>query len=139
MRVITEELARAYVPDYGKADTLKGEVLRALCRILHRYWNDGDRIGIDYGNETCNAPARFLVKKVPETAPIIKAMWGEYSDNRYEELMNGLEGTIIDALRENPDKFSAHNPDDMWDWYDKKADDAWADDEDFEDEDDCEW
>ena len=48
------------VPPTGKADTLAGEIVRAICRIGYRNWNDGDHIGVGYGNETCNAAARYL-------------------------------------------------------------------------------
>ena len=55
--VSTKKLSRMFdehVPMSGKADTVGGEIVRAISRIGYRWWNDGDHIGVGYGNETCN-------------------------------------------------------------------------------------
>lgn len=132
MRVITQELFNAYVPVCGKADTVKGEVLRAFARIECRYYNDGDCIGTDYGNETCNAPARYLSEKVPDAKLFIGQMWGKSPSAEYKRLLNGFEAVIIDAIRERPNEFNASNSDDMWDWYDRVEDEAYLADDDEE-------
>ena len=54
------ELFEELVPPQGKAGTVAGEIIRAVCRIHYRNWNDGDHIGVGYGRETCNAAARYL-------------------------------------------------------------------------------
>ena len=56
-----ENAFEGHVPVSGKADTLYGEIIRAINRIGYRYNNDGDHIGVGYGKETCNAAARFLM------------------------------------------------------------------------------
>ena len=48
------------VPASGKADTVAGEIIRAVNRIAYRNSNDGDHVGVGYGNETCNPAARYL-------------------------------------------------------------------------------
>lgn len=48
------------VPASGKADTVAGEIIRAVSRIAYRNYNDGDHVGVGYGNETCNPAARYL-------------------------------------------------------------------------------
>ena len=55
-----DELFDELVPMSGKADSLAGEIIRAVSRIVYRYYNDGDIVGVGYGNETCNPAARFL-------------------------------------------------------------------------------
>lgn len=57
-----DALFEELVPSMGKADTEAGEIVRAYCRIAHRWFNDGDKLGIGYGNETCNAAGRYLMK-----------------------------------------------------------------------------
>ena len=42
------------VPLEGKADTLAGEIVRAISRIGYRFYNDGDQVGVGYGKQTCN-------------------------------------------------------------------------------------
>ena len=34
------------VPLEGKADTLAGEIIRAISRIGYRFYNDGDLVGV---------------------------------------------------------------------------------------------
>ena len=46
-------LFKELVPISGKADSLAGEIVRAISRIGYRFYNDGDQLGIGYGKETC--------------------------------------------------------------------------------------
>ena len=46
-----DELFDKYVPACGKANTLGGEIVRAINRIVYRYYNDGDTVDRYYGNE----------------------------------------------------------------------------------------
>ena len=45
------KLFKELVPDTGKADSLAGELVRAMSRIGYRFYNDGDQLGIGYGKE----------------------------------------------------------------------------------------
>lgn len=47
------------VPGEGKADTVAGEMVRAVERIVYRYFNDGDLPGVMYG-ESVNSSVRYL-------------------------------------------------------------------------------
>ena len=51
------KLFKELVPETGKADSLAGELVRAMSRIGYRFYNDGDQLGIGYGKETCNPAA----------------------------------------------------------------------------------
>ena len=44
-----DALFEELVPGEGKAETVAGEIVRAVEHIAYRYDNDGDRIGIGYG------------------------------------------------------------------------------------------
>lgn len=138
MTNITREIEALYeelVPSMGKADTEAGEILRALGRIRYRYYNDGDMIGLDYGNETCNAPARYLMghgrgTRIPE---IIGYMWGGAGFNirKYEELLEALEEEVYYLLLDNPSARTNHT-EDMWSYsrpedteYDEDEDEDW--------------
>lgn len=54
-----------YVPMAGKCDTTGGEIIRALDRLVYRFYNDGDMAGEGYGIETCNSSYRYLYNHVP--------------------------------------------------------------------------
>ncbi len=122
------KLFEELVPASGKADSLAGELVRAASRIAYRFFNDGDRIGLGYGRETCNPAARFLRERGDrKIAACINALWGLDDDAVYEEFLDALAGAVADYIDANPslreteteDMFSHKNPaedrDDSWD------------------------
>ena len=139
-----EQLFEELVPASGKADSLAGEIVRAVMRIGYRYFNDGDQIGIGYGKETCNSAARFLLTYVQdhEIVKVVRAMWGCYSELMYSMALNELVGMVNKYVDEHPELRETETVD-MWDLYDKRedVDDSWEeDDEDDEyDEDEGEY
>ena len=48
------------IPVEGEAETLAGELLRAIMWLLHRDKNDGDKFYMGYGLESCGPAAAFL-------------------------------------------------------------------------------
>lgn len=135
----TDERLNSYfeklVPASGKADTVAGEIVRALSKIGYRYFNDGDMIGVDEGNETCNAPARYLAEKCPENVvALISKMWGAYKfdDKQYEKSLYELVNTTLDWL-DTTDLASKGNDDDMLDWKEPEDDDWYEDDDEYDD------
>lgn len=128
------------VPMCGKAKSKAGELLRAVNQIGYRYWNDGDMVGKDEGNETCNPAARYIASeyedgKLGEVAK--KIFWIEDYEN-YEELVEELVLRAVERILENPElvdqeaDFSiddCHESEDRW-W----RPNWWKDDE--EDEED---
>lgn len=131
-----EELFDELVPSYGKADTEAGEVVRAYNRIAYRYFNDGDKLGIGYGNETCNAAGRYLLEHDHNNADVldsIKDMWGNWSDSAYESALDQLGWAVLQVIGENP-SMRENETEDMWDHFDKFEDvddteDEWEDEE----------
>lgn len=114
------ELFDELVPFQGKCETLAGEIIRAFCRINYRFFNDGDRIGIGYGNETCNAPARFLSNHCnDEIKKMINSMWGEFFDDYYESKLDTLSEMIVEFIENNPDLRNMET-EDMFKWADDK-------------------
>lgn len=129
------------VPASGKADTVAGEIVRAVERIIYRSWNDGDHIGVGYGRETCNPAARYLSKVCGgEVAACIGAMWGVENDTIYDRLTDLLGQLVLDYLDQHPDTKIAENVFDMHDARDPNEDvdfveeDEWEDDDDWDDD-----
>ena len=123
-----------YVPTSGHSNVVGGEIVRAFVRINYRFYNDGDQIGIEYGNETCNSAARFL-KKYCAGSPVedvIDAMWGEYDRNDYESSLKQLQLEVKEYLERNPELFKKENNDDIFNYdepedfnYDNEDDEEW--------------
>lgn len=128
------ELFKELVPGNGKADSLAGEIIRATSRIGYRRYNDGDKIGIGYGKETTNAPARFLQEKTTATiSAIIDKMWGNCNDAEYDELLESLNKAVADHIENNPE-LRKEPTEDMWDWTDTDEDRDDQEDDDWEEE-----
>lgn len=125
------KLFEELVPEAGKAESLAGELVRAMARIGYRFYNDGDQVGIAYGKETCNPAARFLGKKGnDEIAGMVGAIWGICSETAYETLLDALAGKVADYVEGHPE-LREQPTEDMWDYYDRDedVDDEWEDEE----------
>ena len=126
-------LHRELVPYSGKAGSLAGELVRAVCHIGYRLLNDGDMAGRGYGRETCNPATRFIACNTPEDIGDHADYLRIVSDSRYKETLDTLTGLIADYIEANPwtRTFPAE---DMWD-YRNPAEDVDEEDEYYEEED----
>ena len=115
------------VPRTGKADTLAGELTRAATRIDYRFFNDGDRIGLGYGLETCNPAAYFLMKFADEaTAALVKILWEVTSDQTYETLLDIMIRQVCDYIDAHPE-LRTMETEDMFDY--RRPEDTMYDEE----------
>ena len=111
-----DALFEELVPMEGKADTVAGEIVRAMCKVGYRYFNDGDYINRGYGKETCNPAARYLKANAgKEVQDLIEMLWNSScSDKLYEKMLNELIEAVIDYIDQNPELKTTVNEDDMW-------------------------
>lgn len=105
---IWDELFDKYVPVCGTAETVGGEILRAMSRIIYRFYNDGDMVGIGYGNETCNSSNRYLCDVVPEYQTLDGIMF----EDKYEEAMKKNHRIVFNYLKSNKELFEKKNTED---------------------------
>ncbi len=127
------------VPDTGKAECEAGEILRAYARLRYRFENDGDKLGIDYGNETTNAAGRYLAKHSHGNVDIEYAlgrMWWNFSDSDYENMLDLLAKGVYDLIESDEELFT-NETEDMWD-HATKEDMEYEEEDDWYEEDD-EW
>ena len=134
-----EALFDELVPMEGFAATRAGELVRAVNRIGYRFWNDGDQIGVDYGNETCNAAARFIMFEFPATEmdKVVTSLWGLVDEDMYEVGVEKLVREMLEYIESNPDLKVEPNTVDMFgyrkpedeEWYEEEEDE-WYDDSD---------
>ena len=98
--VLHEEL----VPFYGKADSVAGEIIRCICILGHRYYNDGERLGRDYGFESCNAPAFYLLTTIGK--PIkenMDALVYAEEDSEYDDALEDLTKHVYEYVVSHPE------------------------------------
>lgn len=132
------ELFDELVPSFGMADTVAGEIIRAISRISYRNYNDGDHIGVGYGKETCNPAARYLMRVTEdlgtdEIRDIILEMWGVYPEDKYDEILSRLEDAVLEFIEEHPELKTTENDMNMYecrtnedvDDYDEEEEEWW--------------
>ncbi|MCR5414310.1 MAG: hypothetical protein K6F50_06245 [Kiritimatiellae bacterium] len=99
------------MPPSGKADTVAGEIIRATGRIWYRWWNDGDKINVGYGKETCNGTARYLEKIRGADFPA--EIWGgRLDDDGYTKFTDGLVDEMYAFIKAHPELETAPNGED---------------------------
>ena len=126
-----ESLAAKYVPNSGKANTVGGELLRAVCRIEYRYYNDGDIAGIGYGKETVNPAVRFLIAKGDDNvSSIAESMFSIKNDRMYEFAIKELKEFVPIQIKEF-DLLNQPNEEDMLSYRTEEDIDDGDEDEDF--------
>ena len=129
-----DEFFDKYVPINGSADTLGGEIVRAINRIVYRYYNDGDTVDRYCGNEYNHLRAcdTFLKTYCPAYHSLSNVKELEYEKNLCDRLKK-----VLDYLIANPNVFEIPNstdcianaPYEPWE-YDDDEDYDYDDDED---------
>lgn len=128
-----EALFDEFVPHEGFSETKAGELIRAVNRIGYRFWNDGDMIGVGYGNETCNAAARFIMENYQGTEmdDLVNAMWGITNEKVYEYSLELLVDAMVRYVEGHPELKTEQNEYDMFD-FEEPEDKDWYEDEEEE-------
>lgn len=99
-----EQLFDEYVPVEGPADTLGGEIVRAVERVAYRWYNDGDMIYHGYGNITVTPSWRFVDSHVPGVT------YPEYfEDDVYDRYIEELCKIVVEYLEGTPEVFKKEN------------------------------
>ena len=107
------------VPGSGKADTVAGELVRAMMRILYRDYNDGDVFYEGYGIETCADAVAFLCDKLSDIAIEDKfedIAWRTLKDDAYTRMLQAISNEVIDYILNNPELLIKKNTEDMFDY-----------------------
>ena len=126
-----EALYDKLVPPQGSADTIEGEMLRAINRIIYRYYNDGDYYYTGYGTETAGPAHSFLINaNHPQRSAMVKLFKEFVSDAEYEKMLNDILDVILDHIESRQGNYTESN-EDMFDYksefQDEEEDDDWDD------------
>ena len=110
------------MPGSGKAETVAGEIIRAADRIWYRWWNDGDKINVGYGKETCNGTARYLEKIRGAEFPA--EVWnGSLDEDDYTKFTENLVAEMYAFIKKRPELETMPNAEDSrMDFFDDELD-----------------
>tara|TARA_R110000772_G_scaffold109068_1_gene212272 strand:- start:383 stop:910 length:528 start_codon:yes stop_codon:yes gene_type:complete len=143
-----EPLYDKLVPGSGAAGTIEGEMLRAINKIIYRYYNDGDKYFLGYGIETAGPAHSYLVNSnSPIKSQLNKIFSGidlRFEDEVYEGGIERALELIVGYVEEKvKDNSLSPNTEDMYDYEsefeDEEEDDDYGYDDDYEDEDEDEY
>lgn len=116
-----ENLFELIVPNQGPAETVAGELLRAMMRLLYRDYNDGDKFFEGYGLETCASSAEYLFDNGFDKQ--IQSMLDDAyrlssDDDDYTASLNSLAKDVLEYLAKNDHLFWTKNLEDSRDYTD---------------------
>lgn len=105
------------VPGSGKADTVAGEMVRAMMRILYRDYNDGDMFYDGYGIETCGDAVAYLCDKIPDLEDKFEDIaMRRLTEERYTQAIKAISEDLLDEIYADPDLVTTKNDEDMFDF-----------------------
>jgi hypothetical protein len=127
-----EPLYSELVAGSGKSDTVEGEMLRAINRIVYRYYNDGDEYMRGYGTETAGPAHSFLVNANHPLKAKLYAMFTRGTN--YEQTLKDVLDAILDHVESRQGKYTPNNLGDMFD-YEAEFEDEESYEDDYDDDD----
>ena len=134
------------VPSSGDSETVEGELIRAINRIIYRFYNDGDFFYKGYGIETAGGAHSFLInsKQIPfDLQSTLTSIFNKAegaSEDGYERLIKFALEKVVDHVEATPeDEYTKldrgmfdFEPEYEEDLYDEEEDDDYYDE--YEDE-----
>ena len=115
-----EVLFADLVPGQGAADTVAGEMVRAMMRVLYRDSNDGDKFFMGYGIETCAGSVTYLAERIDTVGNRVTKMLDEVfryeDDDRYTEALKEMTEDVVDHIMNNQELIFTPNEDDSRDY-----------------------
>lgn len=96
---LRDELIDKYLPDEGEGKTMATQAVTAMCKIVYRWYNDGDVFDNTYFIEgwvnNLSTYANWLYNKIEGTQPILEKIYTIRKNEEYSELVNELEAFIL--------------------------------------------
>lgn len=110
----------ALVPPEGKCDTVAGEIVRALMRLVARYYNDGDYFFMGYGLDVAAPSVAYLQSRYEDIisdADAVAKHYTDYLDDKqleddYEKFLNDLICAVVEDIQTHPELLVEPNDDD---------------------------
>lgn len=125
-----DKLFSAMVPSKGNCDTVAGELVRAMMRLLYRDANDGDLFYDGYGIETCGAAVAYIIDTVPEinfTELFESIALRQLEDDAYTNALNDICDQLVTYILSH-DELLVPNETDFHDYqtyYENSFQDEW--------------
>lgn len=93
-----EELSGKYLPSRGEGNTKATQIVTAICKLVHRWYNDGDVYdNTHYNSGGCNYLSSYAnwLDKYTEAGEILNKITTCRNRGEYENLLKELADTLI--------------------------------------------
>ena len=141
----TSKLFDKLVPNSGASETIQGELIRAINKLVYRWYNDGDYFYKGYGAETAGPAHSFLTNssEIPSSLrstlnQIFSKAIGAPEDG-YERLIKFALEKIVDYVESVPEDEYAPLKREMYDYDSEFQDEEEDEDDDYYDDYDDEY
>lgn len=125
LEVLFEEL----VPSSGKADTVAGELVRAMMRLLYRDYNDGDLFYEGYGIETCGGSVAYLISEIDSLYDKFEEIANHnLEDDRYTDALDGICNDVLNFIYTNDSVWQPNEEDSRSRQWDKEYESSYQSD-----------
>ena len=133
-----EALWDKLVPSSGPSKSVEGEMLRAMNRLVYRWYNDGDKFYQGYGTETAGPAHSFLVnssqinrEEQRKLESLFDAVVGKYGDEVYEKMLDEVAELVLSYVEGIPEDQYEELGREMFD-FDSEYEDEEEDDDDYD-------
>ena len=136
-----QKLFDKLVPGSGAAETVEGELMRAINRLVYRWYNDGDYFYKGYGAETAGPAHSFLVNSNQIDFPLQSTLTSTFNkaidapEEGYERLIKFALEQILDYIEGKDGNYTKSN-ENMFDYPSEFEDEEDYDDDYYDEEDD---
>lgn len=94
------------VPYHGPANTVEGELIRAISKIAYRWYNDGDYFFMGYGAEIAGAAASYLRdSQIPGIQRDISAADGQFGEG-YTTIIEKIVESVVEYVKSKGDELT---------------------------------
>ena len=127
------------VPGQGDSEFVEGEMIRAMNRLVYRWYNDGDKFWEGYGTETAGPAHSFLVnsREIPlgirkKFERLFDAVVGKYGDDGiYEKMLDELAEAVLSYVESIPEDEYTKLEQGMFNYEPEYEDEEEDDDDDY--------
>ena len=134
----TSKLFDKLVPNSGASETIQGELIRAINKLVYRWYNDGDYFYKGYGAETAG-PAHAFLTSSSEIPSSLRSTLNQIfskaigaSEDGYERLIKFALEKIVDYVESVPEDEYTPLEMEMYD-YDSEFQDEEEEEDDYDD------
>lgn len=115
-----EALFQELVPASGSANTVAGELARAMMRILYRDYNDGDVFYEGYGIETCGSSVAYIISIIDDLYDDFQKIADRsLQDDDYTKALDAICAKVCAYILSHDDVWETNEEDSRSDKYDQ--------------------